>query len=424
MTPARDAAPPRPARGRLGRHRRRRRPQRPRVRPPTSRGPACATLVARGRDAVGGAAATERARARRPRARARPHGRPAARLDRPRPGPRRATACALVQPAARVPRRARTGRAITLWGDLAAADGRDLAAVSARRRDRVGRVRPAGPGAVAGPVAPRRRSRRPTSRRRAPATRWSGCGSGCTSAGLGESDGRHVLRVLPQPVADFVEDRRDRRAARAARRARHPLHVDGPAVGGHDRRCSWPTPPATTAVPRARPCTPGAARARSPRRSRRPRGAPAPRSGPARGSSAVTTHDGRVTGVALASGEELAAPRSWSAASTPKRRCCDLVDPEVLGPPLGWQAGNLRRRGRVAKVNLALAELPDFPARRRRRAPRCAAGSWSAPSIDDVERARRRQVRPAAATSRGWRRRSRASSTRCWWTGAPRRRRT
>jgi phytoene dehydrogenase-like protein len=75
--------------------------------------------------------------------------------------------------------------------------------------------------------------------------------------------------------------------------------------------------------------------------------------------SLVRERDGRVAGVTLASGDELDAPLVVGAVD-PKRLLCDLVDPEVLGPHLGWQAGNLRQRGVTAKVNFALSDLPRF----------------------------------------------------------------
>ena len=64
----------------------------------------------------------------------------------------------------------------------------------------------------------------------------------------------------------------------------------------------------------------------------------------------------------------------------------NLVDPVALGPSLGWRAGNIRTPGVVAKVNLALKKLPEFPA---------AAGDELllrgrivvAPGIDAMERA-------------------------------------
>src|SRR5439155_5524573 len=100
---------------------------------------------------------------------------------------------------------------------------------------------------------------------------------------------------------------------------------------------------------------------------------------------AITSRDGRATGVALASGEEIIAPVVVSGLD-PKRTLVGLVDPVALGPSLGWRAGNIRTPGVVAKVNLALRGVPTFPA---------AAGDESvlrgrivlAPSTDAIERA-------------------------------------
>ena len=64
--------------------------------------------------------------------------------------------------------------------------------------------------------------------------------------------------------------------------------------------------------------------------------------------------------MALATGEEIGADVVVGGVD-PKRLLLGLVDPETLGPQLGWQAGNLRLGERItAKVNLALAELPRF----------------------------------------------------------------
>jgi phytoene dehydrogenase-like protein len=73
----------------------------------------------------------------------------------------------------------------------------------------------------------------------------------------------------------------------------------------------------------------------------------------------VRTLDDRVTGVVLASGEELGAPIVVSGLD-PRRTLLDLVDPELLGPRMGWQAGNLRLGGVTAKIDLALSDLPRF----------------------------------------------------------------
>jgi phytoene dehydrogenase-like protein len=104
---------------------------------------------------------------------------------------------------------------------------------------------------------------------------------------------------------------------------------------------------------------------------------------------AITTDDGRVTGVALASGEEVRASIVASGLD-PKRTLRDLLEPLDLGPHLRWRAGNIRQPGTVARVNLALSALPRFPAAgddddgARRIRGRILVG---ATGIDDLERA-------------------------------------
>jgi phytoene dehydrogenase-like protein len=67
----------------------------------------------------------------------------------------------------------------------------------------------------------------------------------------------------------------------------------------------------------------------------------------------------RITGVALADGEELEAGVVVSGLD-PRTTLQGLLDPETLGPELGWEVDNLRDRGVTAKVNFALSELPRF----------------------------------------------------------------
>jgi phytoene dehydrogenase-like protein len=75
--------------------------------------------------------------------------------------------------------------------------------------------------------------------------------------------------------------------------------------------------------------------------------------------AAVTTDGETASGIALVSGEEVAA-RAVVSAADPKRTLLQLVDPEVLGPTLVWRSKNIRARGALAKVNLALDALPRF----------------------------------------------------------------
>src|SRR3990170_2012093 len=149
--------------------------------------------------------------------------------------------------------------------------------------------------------------------------------------GLGRLDARTILRVLPMAVADFVAESFETEALAAAART----------LGAEVRTSADVI--------------------------------------------AVTTADGRATGVALASGEEIAAPMVVSGAD-PKRTLLDLVDPVTLGPSMRWRAGNIRQPGVVAKVNLVLSGVPRFPA---------ASGDERllrgrilvAPGIDPIERA-------------------------------------
>lgn len=98
---------------------------------------------------------------------------------------------------------------------------------------------------------------------------------------------------------------------------------------------------------------------------------------------AITTRDGRATGVALADGTELSADRVISAVD-PKRTLTELVDPVDVGPHLRWRAANIRQPGRTSKVNLALSGLPTFPgAEPEHLRGRIVIG----PGIDHLERA-------------------------------------
>ncbi|MBF8290826.1 MAG: amine oxidase, partial [Chloroflexi bacterium] len=102
--------------------------------------------------------------------------------------------------------------------------------------------------------------------------------------------------------------------------------------------------------------------------------------------SAITSKEGRATGVVLTSGEEIPA-RAVVSGADPKRTLVDLVDPVALGPSLGWRAGNIRTRGVVAKVNLALKKLPVFPSAGDDAERLLRGRIVVAPGIDAMERA-------------------------------------
>jgi phytoene dehydrogenase-like protein len=75
----------------------------------------------------------------------------------------------------------------------------------------------------------------------------------------------------------------------------------------------------------------------------------------------ILVKDGAATGVVLASGEEISAKAVVSNAD-PKRTLMRLVDPTHLAPDFVQKLQNFRSFGTVAKINLALSGLPEFPA--------------------------------------------------------------
>jgi phytoene dehydrogenase-like protein len=79
------------------------------------------------------------------------------------------------------------------------------------------------------------------------------------------------------------------------------------------------------------------------------------------GVARILAKNGRVTGVALETGEEIAA-RAVVSGIDPGRTLLDLVDPMDLDPIFRQRAGHIRARGMTAKIHLALSALPDFPA--------------------------------------------------------------
>jgi len=229
-----------------------------------------------------------------------------------------------------------------------------------------------------------------------PATSGPGLGDAITGILLGRAykklskdDARNLLRVLPMAVADFVGEWFETDAVRATVAARA---IQFTALGAWSMGTT-----ATLLADSAGNDGGGAGQAVF------ARGGPGAVSDALAAAArafgaelrtgaevvAVTTSDGRVTGVALASGEEIAAPIVASGLD-PKRTLLGLLGPLDLGPHLRWRAGNIRQPGTVARVNLALSALPRFPAAgdgddaARRIRGRILVG---ATGVDDLERA-------------------------------------
>jgi len=97
----------------------------------------------------------------------------------------------------------------------------------------------------------------------------------------------------------------------------------------------------------------------------------------------IRVKDGAATGVILKSGEEIAAKAVVSGAD-PRRTFLGLLDPVHLTPDFLGKMQNYRVHGTMAKVNLALAALPEFAGL---DAKALAGRIHIGPEIDYLERA-------------------------------------
>jgi phytoene dehydrogenase-like protein len=208
---------------------------------------------------------------------------------------------------------------------------------------------------------------------------------GRTFRGLGRQDGRTITRVLPMAVADFVAESFETDALRAAiawrgiqYTAMGPWSAGTTAVLLGDSAGNDGGAAGQTVFARGGP----GALVKALESAAREAGVEI-RTGAE--VVAITSREGRATGVVLADGDELSA-RAVVAGIDPKRTLTKLADPVAIGPSLLWRAGNIRTPGTVSKVNLALSGLPSFTA---------AAGDLRlvrgriviAPGIDAMERA-------------------------------------
>jgi phytoene dehydrogenase-like protein len=170
---------------------------------------------------------------------------------------------------------------------------------------------------------------------------------------------RELTRALPQPIADYLEDRlrtdalRALIATRALRYTAMGPHMAGTTAvlltdsAGNDGGTAGETVYARGGPGALAEALVSAARAAGVTIRV---GAPV---------TAIRDVDARVEGVVLEGGDE--AEAAVVVSSLPPRATLQgLVDPETLGPELGWEVDTLRDRGVTAKVNLALAGLPRF----------------------------------------------------------------
>ncbi len=296
----------------------------------------------------------------------------------------RAHGLRLVAPDLRVFAPQPDGRAVTFWADQArTVDG--LRAWSSRDADRYPDfdrlVRSLGRflGEIAGQTPPDIKSP-------GLADALTGLKLGRTFRGLGKRDAHMILRVLPMAVADFVAEAFETDAVQAAIAWRGvqycslgPWSAGTTAIllgdsAGNDGGASGQTVFAIGGPGAVSDALAAAARAA---------GAEI-RTGSE--VAAITSRDGLVTGVVLASGEEIAAGTVVSGID-PKATLTRLCDPVAIGPSMLWRAGNYRTPGVVSKVNLVLNSLPRFTAAGGNDEAMLRGRIIVAPGIDAIERA-------------------------------------
>jgi phytoene dehydrogenase-like protein len=189
---------------------------------------------------------------------------------------------------------------------------------------------------------------------------WKFLQTGRSFRKLGRKEMFQLLRWPPMAVADVVSEFFESELVRAAIAARAIFGTaTGPWSAGTAatlllRAAADPHPAGPSAVPKGGMGALAAALAAA------ARGAGAEiRTGAT--VAQILVRDGAAAGVALATGEEIAAKAVVSSAD-PKRTFLQLVDPVHLDPFFLTQMRNYRSLGNLAKVNLALDALPDFPA--------------------------------------------------------------
>ncbi len=176
---------------------------------------------------------------------------------------------------------------------------------------------------------------------------------------LGPDEMPEVLRFLPMPVQDVVDERFDHEALKAALAA-PGLNASwlgprsaGSAFGLLQQRPVWSG--GLLAAPRFVARGPGAL-SEAIAAAARDAGAQIRLEAEV---AQIVVEQGRATGVVLASGEQI---RSHIVVSglDPKRTLLDLVEPGWLDPEQRRAVTNLRARGSVAVVRLALDRAPRF----------------------------------------------------------------
>ena len=189
---------------------------------------------------------------------------------------------------------------------------------------------------------------------------WKFLQTGRSFRKLGRKEMFQILRWPPMAVADLVSEFFENELVRATIAARAIFGTaTGPWSAGTAatlllRAAADPHPAGPSAIPKGGMGALGAALAAASREA----GAEIRTGAPV---AQILVRDRVATGVALSTGEEVAAKAVVSSAD-PKRTFLNLLDPVHLDPFFLQQIRNYRSNGCVAKINIALDALPEFPA--------------------------------------------------------------
>ena len=174
-----------------------------------------------------------------------------------------------------------------------------------------------------------------------------------------------LLRILPMPIADLLDDWFECDALKGALGAAGILHLhQGPRSGGtaliflqsHTGSAPGVFRPSTSNLRRVLAGIPGIEIRRS------------------ASVGGITVREGRAIGVVLSGGEEIPSPLVLSGID-PKRTLLELVESGWLDPEFARSVHGIRSRGVVAQVRLKLDRAPGF------------STLAIAPSLDYLERA-------------------------------------
>jgi phytoene dehydrogenase-like protein len=200
--------------------------------------------------------------------------------------------------------------------------------------------------------------------------------------GLGKTELFEFLRTFPMPVADLLDDWFSDDALKGALGALAVRHLaQGPRGAGTAFGLFHHLAGSAT-VPRGRPIIQGGVGhlAWALEVSARSRGVEI-RTGVA--VDRIQVVDRSVAGVRLAGGETVQASVVLSG-HAPRKTFLELLDAEVLDPEFVTDVERIRYRGVAAKVNLALAEVPQFTGFREED---LRGVIMLSPSLDHVEQA-------------------------------------